>query len=126
MTRRDKVVKIVTKFRDDDIDLIDMDQLLSVLAELGEDLYVQLLGQLSDDGQVLLKNAGDQQGGLTLRNLDAELHALKGAAATLGLGGVGGNAQTLRNRPDATRTDVARLIDILHQSVAAARRVASG
>ncbi|MCK0120966.1 hypothetical protein MWU61_10465 [Loktanella sp. F6476L] len=116
----------MTKFRDDDIDLIDMDQLLSVLAELGEDLYVQLLGQLSDDGQALLQNAGDQQGGPTLRNLDAELRALKGAAATLGLGGVGANAQTLRDKPDATRTDVAGLIDILHQSVAAARRVASG
>lgn len=125
---RDKIAWVLAQFASQfevDVqktDLIDMDQLAPVLTELGPDLFLQLLDQLTDDGQQLLATiAGDQPPD---NGFDAELHAIKGAASTLGLQKVGVVSQQLRDKATSDPADFEALIDLLERSIVDARQAA--
>lgn len=125
---RDKIASVLAQFaanfvvqdEGNAVDLIDMDQLSPVLAELGSDLFLQLLDQLNDDGQALLRNVAEKGDGQN--DFDAELHAIKGAAATLGLRQVGVVSQEMRDRLTAEPAEFDALIDLLSRSIFDARQ----
>ena len=104
--------------------LLDIGQLHAVLADLGQTLFLDLLHQLEQDADALLRKAG-AGGDAPDAALDHDLHTLKGAAATLGLGPVAAQAQVMRETPDIRSSDVAGLVALLGQSIQAARGVAA-
>jgi hypothetical protein len=79
---RDKIASVRSHFsagftvQGDEVGLIDMEQLVPVLTELGADLYLQLLNQLGDDGRELLESVAKAA---NAEGFDPELHAIKRA-----------------------------------------------
>lgn len=106
---------------DEHADLIDMNQLEPILEDVGPPLFLQLLAQLEDDGHALQDLVKGTNAPQEEANFDAALHALKGAAATLGLKRVGEMAQTLRDTRASSREEFDGLANLLGDSIIAAK-----
>ena len=106
-------------------DFLDYDQLGSVVAELGGDLFLELLQQLEQDSDTLMRKA--EAGSYTLEGTqDHDLHTLKGAAATLGIVSVAAHAQLLRQSREIQLSDLTGLMALLRRSAQEARIVVQG
>lgn len=126
---REKIASILAQFAKPGTDqtrsdLIDSDQLLPILDELGEPLFLELLSKLELDGQALLQSVSSSPDA-DESSFDNALHALKGSAATLGLKRVGEHAQELRDNKNATREAFSDLGKLLDSSIIAAKNTAN-
>lgn len=98
--------------------LIDAQHLRAVRDELGTPLLLDLLEQVSNEGVRLRDCVQTCQGTDRADHVDAALHSLKGAAATLGLAGVAAKAQDLRSHGRLDHRAVEDLIDLIAKSIA--------
>ncbi len=106
-------------------DLLDIQQLTSVLEDIGGEIYLDLLTQLDQhrDALVAMTNGSHPpaQDRAQDPNCDHILHSLKGASMTLGLRQVGIEAQAFRTASGTGPVGFDRLCQTLDSSVAAAR-----
>ncbi|MFZ3582841.1 response regulator [Loktanella sp. DJP18] len=123
---RQKIATLLADFvRPDPVppesELLDLGQLRPILADTGQDLFLQMLQTLEDDGQMICSSAGPDSGSAPDVQ-DDSLHTLKGAATTLGLTAVGHKAQALRDADTIAASDFKDLAKLVQFSVQAARR----
>lgn len=127
MPTRAKILSVLRTFFptspiDQNKDLLDLRQLSPVLGDLGADLFLELLGQLSLDG-IALKECVDPD--LEQQNhalFEPKLHAIKGASGTMGLSRVARQAQELRDGPTTSRDGLLGLLTLLDHSIKAAQK----
>ena len=105
--------------------LLDLQQLKPVLSDLGADLFLELLDQLSMDGIALTQLMQPDQDPQDSSAFEPKLHALKGAAATMGLSQVASHAQALRTTTDLNHEGISALVTLLDESIFAAKAYAS-
>ncbi len=102
-------------------DFLDMRQLEPVLNDLGADLFLELLDQLSKDGIALMQSMQPDQDRQDLATFEPKLHALKGASATMGLVLVARQTQELRTTAVLDRAGISALVKLLDESICAAK-----
>ena len=123
---RDKISSILANFAalapdKTAVDLLDLAQLRSVLRDVGKPLFLELLMQLSDDGQELLRMTKAQDAPQPASIFDPKLHAIKGAAATMGLKRTAFDAQKLREEKAVHAGAVKTLVALINASIEAAK-----
>lgn len=99
-------------------DLIDLHQMIAVREELGTPLFLELLEQVAHDGLKLrsIVQVDPHENGED--RVDAALHSLKGAAATLGLAKVAKTAQDLRTIANLDQNAIEGIINLITKSIA--------
>lgn len=123
---RDKVASVLKSFavparETTDVDLLDLAQLHPVLEDLGEALFLDLLAQLSNDGRALLDEIQDSEKEQDANVLDPKLHALKGAAATMGFKSVASEIQLLRDKQCVSSQELNKLVALVDTSINASK-----
>lgn len=123
---RDNVASVLKSFavparETTDVDLLDLAQLHPVLEDLGEALFLDLLAQLSNDGRALLDAIQDSEKEQNANVLDPKLHALKGAAATMGFKSVASEIQFLRDKQCVSSQELNKLVALVDTSINASK-----
>lgn len=123
---RDKVASVLKSFavparETTHVDLLDLAQLHPVLEDLGEALFLDLLAQLSNDGRALLDAIKDSEKEQNANVLDPKLHALKGAAATMGFKSVASEIQFLRDKQCVSSQELNKLVALVDTSINASK-----
>ncbi len=81
-------------------DQVDVQQQRSLIEEIGQETFDDLVAQFRSDMQALLADAHLASEARDAAGYDRALHTLKGAAQTLGMTTIAHMAQTARNQPD--------------------------
>lgn len=123
---RDKIASVLKEFFSptstvESKSLLDLSQLDPVLDDLGPDMFLELLGQLSLDGKALHELLLPEKDAQNSSIFEPNLHALKGAAATMGLERVASHAQELRTVSVLDQVGITSLVSSLNESICAAQ-----
>ena len=92
-------------------DQVDVQQQRSLIEEIGQETFDDLVTQFRSDMQVLLADAHLASEARDEAGYDRALHTLKGAAQTLGMTTIAHLAQTARTQPDRLEALLERAAD---------------
>lgn len=106
-----------------DASLVDSGQILAVVENIGQDLFLDMLNQLRVDAQSLVSLMQDDVGTGDLEKTDAAIHSVKGAAVTLGLSAFGARVQAMRTKRPEKNDTFETLLRLADESIVAARSV---